>query len=662
MKRFLFFIAMLFVPIVTIPQSVTGVITGRILGTNGQPASGVRVTAVAAPPIQTVGVTTMISLAETDASGRYRLENIPPGRYLVTAGLLDLATYYPGTSAMDRATAISVTGTAVIAGIDFTMAVPTGVTVSGRLVTPSNQAVAGQVGLLPLSPTSGSTPGVMTSRVTPDGSFTFEKVRPGTYRLELGGNAAFIAQSLNLTVVDRDVTGLELVGIPTVSLTGSVVVEGGGLRPRFTISIVPFQGGRNVMSAAANTGTFTMRVAEGDYRLTWSALPAGYVLKSAMSGSTDVLREPLKVSSSGFSPSVVITLGVTSPPPWVRVSGRVRDASNGPLPPRLSLDPANSTITSLLASGAPPAILASVGDRFETTPEPDGRFEFPTVPMGAYVIRANTSAWALASVVVANKDVTGVDVVVPQTREVTGRVLIEGLSQTTPRLSFSLVDPLGNFTVPVTVQRDGTFRAVFPEGERTVTLAVPGFAVKSLNYGATDLLKSPLKIAVSDQAELQVTLAASAAAPTTGFRGGVVGGTIGGVVGGTTGGVLGGVLGGVTGAPPPPPPPPPPPQPPPPPTSAAIRVGGDVLASNCLSCPQPAYPALARAARISDTVVLTVIIAKDGSVSDVRVIRGHQLLQQAAVDAVRQWRYKPQMINGQPVEVTASVSISFTFN
>jgi protein TonB len=73
------------------------------------------------------------------------------------------------------------------------------------------------------------------------------------------------------------------------------------------------------------------------------------------------------------------------------------------------------------------------------------------------------------------------------------------------------------------------------------------------------------------------------------------------------------------------------------------------------------YPELARAARVSDTVVMSVIVGKDGTVQEVRVIRGHQLLRQAAVDTVKQWRYKPQMLNGQPVEVTASVALSFVF-
>jgi protein TonB len=90
-------------------------------------------------------------------------------------------------------------------------------------------------------------------------------------------------------------------------------------------------------------------------------------------------------------------------------------------------------------------------------------------------------------------------------------------------------------------------------------------------------------------------------------------------------------------------------------------VGGDVLQANCLKCDPPDYPNLARAARITDTVVLSAIVGKDGLVKDIRVIRGHQLLRESAVNTVKQWKYKPQMLNGEAVEVTASISISFVF-
>jgi TonB family protein len=126
-------------------------------------------------------------------------------------------------------------------------------------------------------------------------------------------------------------------------------------------------------------------------------------------------------------------------------------------------------------------------------------------------------------------------------------------------------------------------------------------------------------------------------------------------------------------APPPPPPPPPPPTPgldapiPPPPPPAPdgapqrIRQGGNVQQSQLISKVAPVYPQEAREARIQGVVILETLIGKDGKVFSVRVISGHPLLQQSAVDAVSQWLYRPTFLNGQPVEVVTTVTVNFSF-
>jgi len=75
---------------------------------------------------------------------------------------------------------------------------------------------------------------------------------------------------------------------------------------------------------------------------------------------------------------------------------------------------------------------------------------------------------------------------------------------------------------------------------------------------------------------------------------------------------------------------------------------------------KPQYPPQARQARIEGTVVLLAVIGKDGSVRDVQVKSGSPLLAQAAIEAVKQWRYKPYLLNGQPVEVDTQITINFT--
>jgi protein TonB len=74
----------------------------------------------------------------------------------------------------------------------------------------------------------------------------------------------------------------------------------------------------------------------------------------------------------------------------------------------------------------------------------------------------------------------------------------------------------------------------------------------------------------------------------------------------------------------------------------------------------PVYPSPARAARISGTVYLLGVIGADGSIQSLRVLGGHPFLVKAAVDAVRQWRYKPTILNGQAVEVEAPIDVTFT--
>jgi periplasmic protein TonB len=125
-----------------------------------------------------------------------------------------------------------------------------------------------------------------------------------------------------------------------------------------------------------------------------------------------------------------------------------------------------------------------------------------------------------------------------------------------------------------------------------------------------------------------------------------------GVIGGLGGGdILGGLGGGSSaGAPPPPPPKAAP---------SRIKLGGQVQAAKIVAQPQPVYPALARQARIQGNVVLHAIIDKDGRVGQLEVVSGHPLLVQSALDAVKQWRYQPTQLNGDPVEVDTTITVTF---
>jgi protein TonB len=132
---------------------------------------------------------------------------------------------------------------------------------------------------------------------------------------------------------------------------------------------------------------------------------------------------------------------------------------------------------------------------------------------------------------------------------------------------------------------------------------------------------------------------------------GMQGGVAGGVAGGQMGGVIGGVIGGVGAAPPPPKP-----------SQTRIRQGGQVQAAKLMNKVQPLYPPLARQTRISGTVRLHAIIGKNGGVEQLEVISGHPLLVQAALDAVKQWRYQATTLNGEPVEVDTTIDVIFSLN
>jgi protein TonB len=133
--------------------------------------------------------------------------------------------------------------------------------------------------------------------------------------------------------------------------------------------------------------------------------------------------------------------------------------------------------------------------------------------------------------------------------------------------------------------------------------------------------------------------------------GSAIGGVPGGVPGGQAGGVLGGIIGGTGSMPPPPREAP-----------KRIRVGGQVQAAQLVNKVQPLYPALAKQARIQGTVRLQAVIAKNGSVEELQVLSGHPLLVQAALDAVKQWRYRPTLLNGEPVEVVTTIDVVFTLS
>lgn len=137
---------------------------------------------------------------------------------------------------------------------------------------------------------------------------------------------------------------------------------------------------------------------------------------------------------------------------------------------------------------------------------------------------------------------------------------------------------------------------------------------------------------------------------------GILGGVPGGVAGGTMGGVIGGVIGGVNtriAAPP---------APKDIKSRAPVRLGGRVRAPRQIERVEPKYPPLARQTHTQGTVVIEAVLDESGNVVEMKIVSGPPLLVQAALDAVKQWKYEPTYLNDQPVAVQMNVSVTFTLS
>jgi periplasmic protein TonB len=145
-----------------------------------------------------------------------------------------------------------------------------------------------------------------------------------------------------------------------------------------------------------------------------------------------------------------------------------------------------------------------------------------------------------------------------------------------------------------------------------------------------------------------VNMAPEAATPAPPTEAGVSGGIAGGVAGGTPGGVLGGILNSGTA--------------PPSPKLERVKVSQGVTQGLLIHKVEPQYPPLAKQARIQGTVVLNAVISKQGAIQNLKVISGSPMLVPAAIQAVKQWRYKPYVLNGNPVEVETSVTVNFNLS
>lgn len=174
--------------------------------------------------------------------------------------------------------------------------------------------------------------------------------------------------------------------------------------------------------------------------------------------------------------------------------------------------------------------------------------------------------------------------------------------------------------------------------------AAPVKVVKVQSELQNGQLRTPTKIPE------KVQMIKEEEAPPPSMSAGVVGGVPGGVPGGQMSGVIGGIISSTPVAVPKVA------------TPQRVRVSQGVSQGLLIKKVQPPYPPLARQARIQGQVLLQAEISKDGTIQNLRLISGHPMLAPSAIEAVKQWRYKPYYLNGEPVEVETQITVIFSLS
>ena len=338
----------------------TGTVTGVLKTASGEPAAGIRVTAMTIPenPADAAAAASYAGLTETDENGRYRLENVAPGRYYIAAGRVSLPTYFPGTLEILKGTTVSVAAKAVVSNINFVVDLA-----SVRLPGSETTNFIGSI--------SGLT---IPIQVRMEGNLkqpVFAGGKSVSLRLTRAADQAITEMALN--------DSIQNLSIPNPM-------------PGF------------------------------EYRVALENLPEGYVVKSMVHDGVDLQKEALKLTAKHFAPTDVSVIGAMAPGAYSSVLRSNAGVPMTPLEITLAAAPptgrANTGVRVtgrasaagtwyLELSGAPGVLFA------------DGSFEFRGVTPGRHIVLlqdrpANPTRTLAASIVVGTADLG--DVLVDETR------------------------------------------------------------------------------------------------------------------------------------------------------------------------------------------------------------------------------------------------------
>jgi protocatechuate 3,4-dioxygenase beta subunit len=324
-------------------------VTGTVVDHHGEPMEGLTVELwrpVASEGRRVLRRPEAVTRRRTDDRGRYRLFRVMAGEYFVTAGeeprvrreVVDgpdssLRAYYPGTSVVAEAVAVRVATGLDASGIDITYAPPTGARVYGSAFDSRGQPLRYPVTLIESSRSGRPIQAERTARVRDDGGFEFLNVPPGDYVVQATlrptpGRAREFGVGL-VTVAGLDAPPITLRTSRGTRVRGRVIFEGDMTRVRpdsFGIAAYPNDPAFSEMgmdgpsSGIEDDGTVELYL-QGPMRITSSAVPEGWWLKSATVGSVDAAEEPYTFAANG--PAVAMTLVFADAAP--EISGRVVD-------------------------------------------------------------------------------------------------------------------------------------------------------------------------------------------------------------------------------------------------------------------------------------------------------------------------------------------------
>ena len=405
-------------------QAVTGivmrlspqaVVTGTVTDPAGDPVAGMQVSLLR-PGYAARGVRQMAQAgtADTDDRGNFRISNLPPGRYYLSAGVNEMrsafsgafaagrvppqaepeamvTTYYPGTSSLSTAVLLDVGPGAQVAGVNIRMLKERVYTIRARTVDTKGTLVPNTA--LAIRSRNDIAMNSLVRTLVParsrDGQFVFPNLQAGTYIIQARPSVTIpdpngipgpppLTGRVEVTVTDRDVNDVEVRLVSGVEVAGAVRYEEGAAElmrgaPAPSLGMIEYEipGVNNRGGRANPDGTYLLKdVAPSTYAVTLNPLPAGVYVKSVQFGGQDVTRKPLALTTGG-------TIDILLSAKAADVSGTIRNSDGR------------------IVSGAAVALWPVLPERSDITggarvmnSGPDGAFRFDNLPPGEFYLAA----------------------------------------------------------------------------------------------------------------------------------------------------------------------------------------------------------------------------------------------------------------------------------